>query len=61
MDPVEMSELLMNPNNRVLVRMTIGDAEETTRIMDDLFKESHSYVRKQMVDDAEISVDDIDN
>ena len=61
MDPVEMAQLVMNPYNRVLVRMTIGDAEETTRIMDDLFKESHSHVRKKMVDDAEISVDDIDN
>lgn len=61
MEAIEMAELIMNPNNRVLIRMTIGDVEETTSIMDDLFMESKRDVRKELVRTADISLDDIDN
>lgn len=61
MDPNEMAALMMNPNNRILTKMTIGDAEETTKIMDELFMKSNRDVRKRMVNDADISLDDIDN
>lgn len=57
----EMNELVMNPNNRLLLQMTINDVETTTGIMDDLFLDERRGVRKQMIQDAIITVDDIDN
>jgi DNA gyrase/topoisomerase IV subunit B len=61
MDGLDLRELCMNPANRVLMRFTIGDAEQTTEILDNLFLEKNRNIRKQWVHDAEISEDDIDN
>ena len=49
------------PNNRVLVRLTVDDIEATTNIMDDLFLKDRRGVRKQMLVDMDVSIDDIDN
>ena len=57
----EMRALAMDPNNRVLVRLTVDDVEGTTNIMDDLFLKDRRGVRKQMLVDMNVSVDDIDN
>ena len=59
--PVEMKELAMDPNNRVLIQLTINDVEKTTRILDDLFLKNRASVRKQMLNEMEVSIDDIDN
>ena len=57
----EMLALAMDPNNRVLVRLTVDDIEATTNIMDDLFLKDRRGVRKQMLVDMDVSIDDIDN
>ena len=57
----EMRALAMDPNNRVLVRLTVDDIESTTNIMDDLFLKDRRAVRKQMLVDMNVSIDDIDN
>ena len=41
--------------------MTIGDVEKTTKTLDDLFLKNRASVRKQMLNDMEVSLDDIDN
>ena len=61
LNPEEMRELAMDPNNRVLIQMTIGDVEKTTKTLDDLFLKNRASVRKQMLNDMEVSLDDIDN
>lgn len=61
LNPEEMRELAMDPNNRVLIQMTIGDVEKTTKTLDDLFLKNRASVRKQMLNDMEVSIDDIDN
>lgn len=58
---VEMRELAMDPNNRILIQMTINDVEKTTKTLDDLFLKSRASVRKQMLNEMEVSLDDIDN
>lgn len=57
----EMHALAMNPNNRVLVKLTIADVETTTDIMDSLFLKERRGDRKQMLIDMDVSVDDIDS
>ena len=57
----EMRALAMDPNNRVLVRLTVDDIESTTNIMDNLFLKERRAVRKEMIANMDISIDDIDN
>ena len=59
--PEQMNVLAMNPESRRLIRMTITDVEETTKVMTNLFAKECKDVRKQLVRDADIHVDDIDN
>lgn len=61
LNPVEMLEVAMNPNNRVLIQFTIEDMEFVKNTFDILFLDSHRTTRKQMVQDADVSEDDIDN
>lgn len=61
LDKKDMKELAMNPNNRVLVQFTISDAERMTATMDDLFNDKRTDRRKQLIREAEITLDDIDN
>lgn len=57
----EMQELAMDPNNRVLVQFTISDAERLIHTLDELFLDKHADTRKEMIQNAVISIDDIDN
>ena len=59
--PDELRELAMDPNNRILVKLTVDDIASTTEIMDNLFLKDKRDVRKQMLSEMNISVDDIDN
>lgn len=61
LSPKEFNLLAMNPNNRSLLRITIEDAQTTAEVMDNLFSDNKQDARKQMVANADISVDDIDN
>lgn len=61
LEPYEIRELAMDPDNRTLLRMTIGDVEKTTDIMDNLFLKSRRHVRKEMVANSNITLDEIDN
>lgn len=61
LNPVEMAEIAMNPNNRMLIQFTIEDMEFVRKTFDVLFLDSHRPTRKQMVQEANISEDDIDN
>ena len=61
LDPSEFNLLAMNPNNRSLLRISELDAESTAEVMENLFADNRQDVRKQMIADADISVDDIDN
>lgn len=58
---VEMNELVMNPYNRKLIKLTLSDIEDTNNLMNDLFLKSHRGQRKKMIQDLHITVDDIDN
>lgn len=61
LSPKEFKILAMNPKHRRLLRITILDAESTTETILDLFSESRKDVRKQMVIDADLTLEDIDN
>ena len=61
LSPKEFNLLAMNPNNRSLLRITIEDAQTTAEVMDNLFSDNKQDARKQLVANADISVDDIDN
>ena len=56
-----LNELTMNPYNRKLYKITIEDAEAAQQTMDSLFLGTNSDLRKQMLFDYDISIDDIDN
>ena len=57
----ELRALAMNPKNRVLVRYTIADVEKLIETLDDLFLDSRRDRRKDIIRNANISIDDIDN
>ena len=61
LSPKEFNLLAMNPNNRSLLRITIEDAQTTAEVMDNLFADNKQDARKQLVANADISVEDIDN
>ena len=57
----EMHALAMDPSNRKLVRLTVDDIEEATNVMDDLFLKERRGARKKMLNEMNVSIDDIDN
>ena len=57
----EMQALAMDPNNRVLVQFTVADAEKLITTLDSLFLGNRTEDRKNMLRNASISIDDIDN
>ena len=59
--PDEMQELAMNPKARILLRFHIGDVEKTVETLDSLFLSKNRKIRKQLIQDADVSLDDIDN
>ena len=59
--PEEVHHLMMDPNNRILVRFTIKDAERLTETLDDLLSENKASARKKLVQESSITIDDIDN
>ena len=59
--PLEFKMLAMNPRNRTLLRVNILDAESTTETILNLFAKPRAAVRKQIVEEANISIEDIDN
>lgn len=63
MSPKEFYHLVMDPNNRLLYRITANDEEICTSKLDDLFLKTQAYrnKRKKLIEETEISVDDIDN
>ena len=61
LNPVEMLEVAMNPNNRTLIQFVIDDMDRVKEIFDTLFLTSHRGTRKKMVQGAMVSEDDIDN
>ena len=63
MSKYEMWKLAMNPNYRRLVRYTVADAQRFESILDDLFlmNSTGRRIRKEMVQSANLSLDDIDN
>lgn len=61
LDEHEMQTLAMDPANRVLVQFTISDAEKLIDTLDTLFLDKTVDRRKQLVREASISIDDIDN
>ena len=61
MNASEMQTLVMNPDYRVLLRFSIHDADATRQNFDHLFLEKFANVRKELVKNANVSPDDIDN
>ena len=61
MTPYEMQKLVLNPDYRVLLRFTINDVDATAQTLDHLFLKKFSNVRKDLVKNANVSPDDIDN
>lgn len=61
LDTNEFKALAMDPHNRSLLRINVLDAESTTETIMDLFSKPRAHVRKKIVEDADISVEDIDN
>ena len=61
LEPDELCDVAMDPNQRVLIRLTVDDLMEAIDTFDDLFMQKRVAARKQMIENAEISIDDIDN
>ena len=59
----DLSETVMNPSNRTLVRLTISDAEEARETVLRLHSSKVKYreLRKEMMSNYDIDYDDIDN
>lgn len=59
----EMHKLVMNPNYRKLAQYTVSDMERMNETMDYLFLKTPKTrkIRKQLVQTANITIDDIDN
>lgn len=63
MSKYEMWKFAMNPNHRRLVRYTVSDIERFNDTLDDLFNMNPKgrRTRKEMVQKANLTLDDIDN
>lgn len=63
MSKYEMYKFAMNPNYRRLVRYTVSDVERFETTLDELFLKNNKsrQIRKNLVQTANLSLDDIDN
>lgn len=61
MSAEEMRELVMNPDNRVLIQLTLDDFDEAKEVFDALFLKTTSKIKKQYIREAKFDRDDIDN
>ena len=63
MSKYEMWKFAMNPNYRRLARYTVADVERFTNTLNNLFvkNKKETKIRKQMVQTANFTLDDIDN
>lgn len=57
----EMHSLMMDPNNRVLVRFTVQDGEILSQSLEELLSDARADARKKLIQESSITVDDIDN
>lgn len=57
----EMRELVMNPDNRVLIQLTLNDIDEAKEVFDALFLKTSSKMKKKYIKEAKYDRDDIDN
>ena len=59
----EFYDLVMDPNNRLLYRITVHDEELCGNLLNDLFLKTTTSRnnRKKMIEETEVSIDDIDN
>ena len=61
MSAEEMQELVMNPDNRVLIRLTMNDAMAAKETFDTLFLKKSSDKKKLLLKSAHLDPEDIDN
>lgn len=61
MSAEEMQELVMNPDNRVLIRLTMNDAMVAKETFDTLFLKKSSDKKKLLLKSAHLDPEDIDN
>lgn len=61
LDPREFNLLAMNPYNRTLIRINILDAEATMETILDLFDDTRSDVRQKLIEESDLTPEDIDN
>lgn len=59
--PEELRELVMNPHKRSLIRLCVNDAEEMTNVFNTLNLDTHRDSRKRLVDNNDLTIEDIDN
>lgn len=57
----EILELLMNPNNQKVVQFTMPELSTVQAAFDELFLDETSDLRKKIVDNMTMSLDEIDN
>ena len=63
MSKYEMWKFAMNPNYRRLARYTVADVDRFNLTLNNLFVKNKrgTRIRKQMVQEANFTLDDIDN
>lgn len=61
MNEDEVQELLMNPNNQRVVRFTMPELSTVQAAFDELFLDETTHIRKRIVDNMQMSLEDIDN
>lgn len=61
LNPQEMRDIAMNPENRVLIQFTVDDMDYALKTFDTLFLDKYRPVRKKMVQESSLTMDDIDN
>lgn len=61
MSAEEMRELVMNPDNRVLIRLTMHDIVSARETFDTLFLKKSSDKKKLLLKNAKLDPEDIDN
>lgn len=59
----DLKDTAMNPNTRMLIRLTVGDLERDIKVFQKLFGDgkSDALLRKRMMEDYVIDRDDLDN
>ena len=61
LNPKEMRDIAMNPENRSLIQFTVEDMEHALKVFDILFLDKNRPIRKKMVQESTLTEDDIDN